>query len=176
MKIIPNINFNSVLQQIPNLEERNIAFDAMDDQSKRQEIAWDCLQLILSGKISGSFREYWSDSLHDIGTLDSKDFQKILNDNLPNCKVCARGGMMLSMIRLGNSINSDCDSKYDGDRSIIKGFDMDSFENMELEYENNHYVHPYEKHTTDKLANICCNVIVNGNFNTEDKTDYLILN
>ena len=32
---------------------------------------------------------------------------------------------------------------------------------------------PYPKRTWEKLANICCNVISNGNFNKEDKTDYL---
>lgn len=45
---------------------------------------------------------------------------------------------------------------------------------MENEYESSYYDHPYKSHTEEKLANICYNVLVNGNFNTDDDTDYLV--
>ena len=120
------------------------------------------------------FYEYWSFALSCIKIIDSKKFQKELVNNLPKCEVCIRGGMMLSQIRLGNELHCNIDNIHKGDFKIIKGFSMDSFYKMEEEYEHSTYKHPYERHTSWKLANICCNVLVNGDFNTEDKTDYLI--
>jgi hypothetical protein len=82
--------------------------------------------------------------------------------------------MMLSQIRLGNHISSNNDHRSRGNSEIIKGFDMVAFKNMELEYEHSYFNHPYESNTNEKLANICCNIIVNDNFNKKDDTDYLI--
>jgi hypothetical protein len=81
--------------------------------------------------------------------------------------------MMLSQIRLGNTISHRDEHRIEGSEDILKGFDMSSFEDMENEYEYDDYSHPYERRTTEKLQNICLNVIVNGDFNTEDYTDYL---
>lgn len=177
-KIIPNITFESVLAKIPNIEERNQVFNKMNMQSKRLEIAWDCLQLIISGKIVGSLGWYWDDDLFNIrrSCTNAKQFQhRLLNINEPKCEVCARGGMMLSQIRLGNLLHPNTKYIPQGDEAIIKGFTIQDFRNMEGEYERNKYNHPYENNTTEKLANICCNILVNGNFRARDKTNYLII-
>lgn len=81
--------------------------------------------------------------------------------------------MMLSQIRLGNEIHPDDDSKMDGSRKNLKGFNMIAFNEMEEEYEANTFSHPYNNNTLQKMANICCNVISNGNFNPKDRADYL---
>jgi hypothetical protein len=173
MQIIPNITFKSVLQPIQNIEERNEYFNWLNDEGKRLEIAWDCLQLIVNNIVNGSYCQYWSNSLNTIKTKDSKEFQEILNNELPKCYVCGRGGLMLSQIRLGNSICSDSFYRSDGNFDNIKGFDLSTFKLIEKEYEDIEFNHPYDKHTTEKLANIMCNILVNGNFNTQDKTNYL---
>jgi len=190
MKIIPNITYKSVLQGIKNIKERNKAFDALDEQSQRMEIAWDTLQLITSNKVKGSNGSYWDRALLNLqvdiideiedGMISkeegSKEFQKTLIKKLPeSCKVCARGGVMLSLIRLGNKISPTESCADNGDRDTIRAFDMDSMYNMESEYEKSSYKHPYCHNSTEKLANIYCNVLVNGFFNTKDKSNYLII-
>lgn len=195
------IKYKSVLSRIKNIEKRNIAFDALSDEDKRKEVAWDALQLILNDNIKGSlitdkFR-YWSSNLTDIDGVDSKDFQLKLVKKLPErCNVCARGAVMLSCIRLGNSIDAGSYSRTNGldsmDKSIAKGFSTESLLLMERVYENSpigDYEHlPYVKGSdltcnsikvreqrTKLLANILCNVIVNGYFNIDDCGNYLIL-
>lgn len=190
MKIIPNIKYKSVLQGIKNIKERNKAFDALDEQSQRMEIAWDTLQLITSNKVEGSIGSYWDRGLLNLqgdirdevddGIISeekgSKEFQETLIKKLPeSCKVCARGGVMLSLIRLGNKISPIEFHAPKGDRDIIRAFDMDSMYAMESEYERSNYNHPYLHNSTEKLANIYCNVLVNGFFNTKDKSNYLIV-
>ena len=165
-----NIPFKSRLQCIVDIQERNNIFDSLSDEDKRKEIAYDLLYLILSGIVSGSCRKYWSDNLISI---ESSNLQIPFTTNLPRCEVCARGGMMLAQIRLGNHINSEGDCRYDGGIDNLKGFSMESFIDMESEYEYDSYCTPYKHNTTRKLANITCNVIHNGDFNTDDKTDYL---
>lgn len=173
-----NITFKSVLQPIKNIEERNQYFEELSDEGKRLEIAWDCLQLILANKIKASEGcYYWNHYLSKIrGKIDtSKEFQIELIKILPkDCKVCVRGGMMLSQIRLGNKISPKSDNVMEGSIDNIRGFTFNDFIIMEKEYEFSKYNHPYISSTSEKLANICCNILVNGNFNTEDKTDYLI--
>ncbi len=168
-----NKTFVSKLEAIKNIEERNTAFESLSDEDKRKEIAYDCFILTLSGKIQGSAGCYWSPKLEKIKARTAKAFQEKLVNDLPECKVCARGGMMLSQIRLGNSISHRDDERVEGSEEILKGFDIISFLDMENEYEREYYNHPYESRTTEKLQNICLNVIVNGDFNTKDNTDYL---
>ena len=167
------LEFRSQLQSIRSIAKRNLAFEGLSDEDKRKEIAYDCLKLTLQGKVRGAYNSYWSSSLDCIKEPDSKKFQKLLVDDLPECAVCVRGGMMLSQIRLGNSLSTNSHSYYKGDYENIKGFTFDSFIKMEDEYENLHYHHPYNTDTTEKLQNICLNVIHNGDFDVDDATDYV---
>ena len=166
--------YKSQLTHITDIEARNKAFNALSKSDKRKEIALDCLNLTLSGKIKAAIGEYWSHELECINPKNAKLFQFELVNNLPECQVCARGGMMLSQIRLGNSISPKNEDRMDGEnQKLLKGFTYESFEKMESEYEWSHYKHPYYHRTTQKLQNICLNVIYNGDFKPEDKTDYL---
>jgi len=173
----PNITFKSLLQPIKDIQKRNKYFDYLDDEGKRLEIAWDMLQLLVNEKLEaiGVAVAYWSSwfktGIEELS--DSKSIQKYLCEELPTCRVCARGGLMISQLRLGNSINYNyhIDS---GRPEFIKGFIIEDFVHMENEYERGKYEHPYYNGSTEKLMNICCNILVNGNFNIDDKTDYLI--
>jgi len=176
MKIIPQIKFTSVLQKIRNLEKRNKAFHELTDEGKRLEIAWDCLQLVVRGMISAG-RNYWDGAIEVFAdnAKNAKIFQQRLNNLPKGCEVCQRGGLMLSQIRLGNSIDPRKDGDYcDGNYKNIKGFNTDDFKIMEdiyMGWENAGM--PHQHSTNAMLANICCNILVNGNFNPKDKTDYL---
>lgn len=174
----PNIEYVSVLDGIKDIEERNKAFDALDKQSKRLEIAWDALQLLSKKYITPSFGHYWGDKLTDIQlkSLHSTEFQQRLNkpSSFKGCSVCARGAIMLSLIRIGNNISPNGYAVDKGHNDNIKGFSMKSMLRMEGEYEHCHYDHPYRNNTKEKLMNILCNVLVNGDFNPKDKTNYLI--
>lgn len=172
MKIIPQINYKSVLANIKNIGKRNKVFNSLDKQSQRLEIAWEALQLSLMPIVLPSNGCYWSDPLIAIHG-DSKTLQKILVTKLPPCQVCERGLIMLAQIRLGNDIDSDDNSRDDGSSKNLKGFPLASMMEMESEYESSFYDHPYYRHSKEKMANICCNILVNGNFKTKDKTDYL---
>lgn len=179
-KITPQINFKSYLQGIKDIEKRNKAFHKLTDEEKRLEIAWDSLLLIMEGSIRpagfGKNSCYWDKKLFKATeNLSSKELQKTLIERPKSqkCTVCERGITMLSTIRLGNSIDGFDNDRENGHEDNIQGFIKQDFYNMEKEYEHSYYSHPYKNNTLEKMANICCNVLVNGNFNTEDKTDYL---
>ena len=174
MKIIANITYESVLSEITDTEQRNQVFNNLDRQSQRMEIAWDALQLITSGKVKACDGDYWSDSLLNIKG-NSKELQNVLVNKLPECEVCARGLMMLSQIRLGNDIDSNDTFRYDGGRTNMKGFSYSSYIKMEMEYEHSNFTTFYKSRSEEKLANICCNILVNGNFNSKDKFNYLTI-
>jgi len=170
------ITYKSVLNNL-TLKNRNKAFNKLNDKTQRLEIAWDALNLVLNGSIKPNTNTYWSKDLKNIKG-DSKMLQKTLNSKKfykeNSCEVCQRGLMMVSQIRLGNSIDSEDIYKNDGHKNNIKGFSIKSFTKMEEEYENCNFNHPYFDKTKEKLANICCNIIVNGDFNIKDRTDYLL--
>ena len=172
-----NITYKSVLTEFTDIKERNVAFNNLDEQSQRLEIAWDALQLVLNDKVRAADGSYWGYTLSSKTiNLNAEDTQNYLLKKLNRitCTVCQRGLMMVSQIRLGNELCHDNDSRLDsGTEDNIKGFSLDDFEAMEQEYECNLFEHPYNVRTDEKLANICCNVLVNGNFNTKDRTDYL---
>lgn len=186
------VKYKSKLSSLTSIDKRNALFDSLSDEDKRKEIAWDGLQLLINETVRGSISadnfRYWSNNLECTFASDSKDFQLKLN-NLNNlttsCHVCARGAIMLSSIRLGNSISPDNPHKSRGigynNESLAKGFSVISLLTMEEVYENdsrdyNHYPYSYdtEKDTkTKRLINMLCNVIVNGDFDEEDLTDYI---
>lgn len=177
MTIIPNITYKSVLQPIKNIEKRNKAFHELSDEGKRLEIAWDLLQLVVGKKIGANRCGYWNNKLlrKRNSSKDSKELQEKLLYTNAQCTVCQRGGIMLSTIRLGNKLGPDVSHISDGEKDILEGFDMVSMYMMEDEYEGGTYSHPYKIRTREKIANICCNILVNGDFNTLDTSNYLII-
>jgi hypothetical protein len=177
-RFVPNITFKSVLSGYRSTEKRNEHFESLSNEGKRLEIAWDMLQLVMSGSVSASRpkKHYWSWELHDrtSSCTSSADLQQRLVKGLPeDCSVCARGLTMLSQIRLSNSVDPSDNRKTYGDFNNLRGFDMTQMEEMEMEYENGEFGHPHDTNSVEKLANIACNVLVNGRFNTKDRTDYL---
>ena len=176
--IVPQINYKSVLARYKDIAKKNAHFDSLTDEGKRLEIAWDALQLVLQG-IRPAEGHYWNSKLQ-ILALVAKDSaglcQSLNNVDIPKCSVCQRGLMMMSQIRIGNKISPtlyDVTHLSQGSISTVRGFRMMDMFAMEEEYENNAYHHPHKSRTKEKLANICCNVLVNGNFNVSDRTDYI---
>lgn len=177
MKIIPQLEYTSVLKKFKNISERNEAFNMLDKQSQRLEIAWDALNLVTDGMLRASSGSYWHGKINGLareGSLSPEAFQQeLLNpETLSGCFVCQRGLLMVSQIRLSNGLAPSNEVRM-GRESSIKGFSYDDFLCMENEYELSKYGHPYKTNTNEKLANICCNVLINGNFDPEDNTNYL---
>jgi hypothetical protein len=170
------IEYKSKFSRIKNIEKRNKAFNNLSDEDKRKEIAWDALQLVLNDTVKPANGYYWSPNIYNIRLSlnigDSKGLQEALL-NVPECSVCARGAVMLSQIRLGNELAPEIAHIDRGGSYILKGFSIYSMEEMEREYEHSDYYHPYICNTKEKLVNILCNVIANGDFNNEDNTDYI---
>jgi hypothetical protein len=178
-KLTNNIPFKSKLERYKDIEKRNKTFDELTNEEKRKEIAYEGLKMVMKGTLKASWGCYWDGDLHNIADdcRDSKQLQEKLL-NIPkslNCQVCQRGLMMISQIRLNNNISPSTNDKENGAIGIIKGFRFRDFQNMEKEFERNYYSHPYSNNTNEKLANICCNVIQNGNFSVEDKRDFLTI-
>ncbi len=168
------IDYKSKLVRFTNIDNRNKAFNLLSKEDQRREIAWDCLGLILKKKIKAAKGKYWSNNLSQkVDKCKNPPQLQAMVLNVPKCEVCARGGMMLSQIRLSNTLSPHGSEIYKGNKSNIKGFSFKVFEDMEREYEYSYYYHPYGSRTTQKLANICCNIIKNGNFKPTDLTDYL---
>lgn len=178
-----NIPFKSKLSRFSNTKNRNKKFHSLTNKEKRREIAFDALSLILVGKIDNQTNGYWEGYLKGLKrNWDNKiNTPEALQEavlNIPpgeTCSVCERGAIMLSTIRLGNTVEPDDDYMDDGSANNIQGFSMIDMRNMEKEYEDNAFNHEYYSHTLRKMANILCNVIKNGNFKTGDTTDYLVL-
>ena len=181
----PNIVFKSLLKGISSIAERNKIFNSLSEEGQRLEIAWDCLQLLMEDKVKPSIGWYWDPAMRDeYASSTSKQIFRKFN-NIKDCEVCARGAVMLSQIRLGNKIGeenvpSTCARKgvmYDtiqGNEVSLTAFSIDSLKWMEQEYENGHFNHPFETNSKEKLMNIMCNILVNGDFNKSDKKNYLI--
>lgn len=173
--------YKSKLSHIKDIKERNNVFNnELNDEDKRKEIAWDSLQLLLVGSIAANKCGYWDSDWYNNGvfSMGAEDLQNYMLNLKPqqNCEVCARGAMMLSQVRLGNEISKDISNNIDmGDEKVLKGFNMRAFSAMEDIYERNYSGFPHTKRTKEMLANICCNVITNGDFDTGDTTDYLKL-
>lgn len=171
-----NINYRSVLDKYKTIRERNDAFNALDPQSQRLEIAWDALKLVVAGSIQASNGCYWSTSLQSVEG-SSKELQKVFNTKKffkqASCEVCQRGAVMLSQIRLGNSISSEDEDRDMGTDDNTKGFGLASLYNMEAEYERSAFNHPYHMNSQEKLANIFCNVLINGDFKKSDRKNYI---
>lgn len=180
--IVPQITFKSLLDPITDIDKRNKKFASLSAEGKRLEIAWEALKLVTSGIAAPAGENgrsfYWDHRLKETfnRTASSKELQEEFL-NLQSCTVCERGILTLSRIRLGNGIDP-CKYSVFGisegyEIKARDGFSYLSFEQMEKEYERSFYCHPYNSNTSKKMANILCNVLVNGDFNTEDKTDYL---
>ncbi len=173
------IPFKSVLAKVKDIEKRNALFNHLTNEDKRKEAAFDALNLILNGPLKASKNgEYWGRGFKSkIRKLKTpEELQCFLNEKLNSCKVCQRGLMMISLIRLGNTISpKDCDIDS-GNKANIRGFSIKSFEEMEISYEGWDWREkPYSNNTEQTLINNCCNVIANGDFNVDDNTDYLTL-
>lgn len=187
---LDKVPYKSVLYRYKNIEKRNIAFNKLNAETMRKEIAYDALQLTLTQRLIPSDGCYWGYKLVEIkndGKIrTAKVFQERLLNLPQNCEVCARGAMMVSQIRLGNELHACNDNVAKGDESNIKGFSMVSFTNMEKYYE-------YRKESTFndttrlsygemyyalerrkyRLINIFLNVLTNGDFNDNVEIDYI---
>lgn len=176
---VPNVTYKSVLSKYRNIKKRNEVFNNLDDETKRREIAFDALKLLLNEKIipAGGFtngnyalRAYFGPKLVQ-KLQDITDSEKMQEEvlNLPDeCSVCARGAMMLSTIRLGNELAVDDEKGITmgdiamGTRKTRKGFDVHAFEAMENMYEQSNT--PYPLRSRYSLMNILCNVVKNGDY------------
>lgn len=184
--------FKSKLDPFRTITERNKVFHTLNAAEQRQEIAYDLLTLILLGHVTSGQWTYWEGNYLDERSYcnTAEDLHVYFNQiELRNakCEVCARGGMMLSQIRLGNTLTVDTCGIGNGDAKTIVGFTYQEYHDMESLYEGytqrntfngteyNTWIadHPYSERTTERLANICLNVIVNGVFDEEDFTDYV---
>jgi len=135
-----NILYKSKLD-IKDIKERNKAFEALSDEDKRKEIVFDSLKLILEERklrATESATGYWNfgaSSLVENYNSSEQLQNALLNLNIPNCEVCARGAVMLSQIRLGNSLCANDNGITDGESGAVRGFNMLSMRLMELVYE-----------------------------------------
>lgn len=190
--IVPQITFKSLLDPIKDIDKRNKKFASLSNEGKRLEIAWEGLKLIIAGMVTpsgirttGGSRAvaFWDENLKRIADKKGKNSKALQQAFLaiPECEVCERGLLTLSKIRIGSavliderSLTRDLISTECGDNPISRdGFDLSSLELMEAEYESREFKHPYNNRTIEKMANILCNVLVNGDFDIYDKTDYL---
>lgn len=169
------LKFNSKLAGFRSIARRNKAFDSLTGRQQRQEIAWDALQLLMKGKVKPHPHGYWDTRLQRVKGKTPEEFQQNLiavTEEKP-CMVCARGLLMLSQIRVGNTIDKTDDCRDKGSYHNVKGFEINDFYHMESDYEQDSYLHPYHRRTKEKLANMCINIIKNGNFDINDSRDYI---
>jgi hypothetical protein len=177
------IPYKSKLSGIRSLTERNKKFHKLSPRSQRQEIALDALKLLKAKKIKAAGKQnflglkeswYWSTNMMLLReeSKTPEELQKKLCNLPTGCSVCARGGMMLSQIRLGNKVKP-IEGIDSGRYGRIKAFKLSDFREMEDLYEHGSYSSEFKNNSKKMLANIFCNVISNGNFIRKDNTNYL---
>lgn len=172
------IPFKSKLKAFRNIQNRNKAFNKLSKKEQRQEIAYDALMLVVNRKIIPHTGDYWDYKFNNITAKTPEKFQEKLLKVPRGCQVCQRGLCMLSQIRLSNTLSPDEYQVNQGRTAILKGFTMRSFHAMENAFElwNKRGVYQHTSlNTKERSANICCNVIANGDFEKKDKTNYLVL-
>lgn len=184
--------YKTKLKRIKNIARRNKKFESLKPSEQRMEIALDIITSLNDEVIIASDRsEYWSPFLIHIGVNASnpEDLQKKLL-NLPkvkdtndhsgyhggqqSCRVCARGAMMLSTIRLGNTLDPREGDLPSGNSDNQKYFDYYEFKDMESVFES-HFEGYYDSNTDECLANIFLQIIFNNGkeYNPNDLNDYL---
>lgn len=94
------------------LEESNAKFNALPPKQQMVQIAKDILAQQAAGKFEAKGGEYTglADNMSMALAIDrsgKKTIQEFLTIDPPVCTVCARGAMMLSRVRLGNSVDQD---------------------------------------------------------------------
>lgn len=172
------IPFKSKLTK-KTIELNNEAFEKFSKTQQRKEIAYDALMLIVKGIATTLSGGYWGEDLHNIkdASLSSSAFQcNLLKiDEKTNCSVCQKGLMMLSQIRLSNSLHPADSGITNGSHKGRKGFSENAFDQMEEDFEGwSRAINTTYKPGSSKLqANICCNVIANGDYKPKDETDYI---
>lgn len=188
--IVPQITFKSLLDPIKDIDKRNKKFASLSNEGKRLEIAWEGLKLIIAGMVTPSGIRttdgsravaFWDENLKRIAEKKRENSRALQQAFLAisECEVCERGLITLAKIRIGSAVLIDerdlfLLSTERGDNPTSRdGFDLSSLELMEAEYETREFKHPYNNRTIKKMANILCNVLVNGDFDIYDKTDYL---
>lgn len=170
--------YKSKLSNIKDINQKNKKFESLSLPDQRKEIALDVLMLINNESIFSSNGSYIESDDVNIGIFDSEQAFKSFNDNQylkeNDCRVCARGAMMLSTIRLGNTISPEFDCDFDcGSIENQKYFTLGEFLEMEEIYENRNRFN-YRHNTIEMLANIFLNVIYETDLTNRKKyKDYL---
>lgn len=178
------------------IKEKNVQFKAMCAEDQRREIALDALKIMDHELIRPQSGVYWSRGLYTITDgMSAEALCKFLNEDLyedenKGCDVCAKGATMISMIRLGNTLDGhdgfrdgsateDTDVDYFG----FTQFEMDrieqAFEGWELtdlgmELNEEYDPYPIDYRGSDyRLRNIYLNILKHGAFKMDDHTDYV---
>jgi hypothetical protein len=160
------------------LKVRNEKFRKMSTSQKNIEVALDCLTMLNMGNIVSQYRreaKYWSESLRDkldISSISKKEMDSRQEEALcaTQCDVCQIGAVMLSKVRLGRQIKTQCACNIESGRNMR---DRDGLGGIENSYENRTDL-PYTRRTPQRMANNFLNVIYNnGEYDANDETDYL---
>lgn len=165
-----------------SIKRNNETFHSLDRDSQKKEIALDVLSMIASDTMVGSHDSYWDTILYKNAKkiTSASKLQKELR-NVESCSVCARGAMMLSTIRVGNKLKYTYGEEglIDGNNHTQKHFDYGEYSDMENVYEDyantrQEYDIPYDRQSTECLANIFLQVMHTGTFVIgEANEDYL---
>jgi len=176
-----NIPFKSKLSRYKNIKNRNKAYDKMDPEQQRREIAYDVIKSVLSGSYIPRLKSGYIGSNLRLKMYREEDpaaFQMLAIEAEP-CKVCAIGGVMLSMIKLGNKFSCEDHGWNNGgaEDEKLTGFKNDDLTVLEDVFEgwDNHKhktgLDPYNANKT--IINMMLNVIVNGKFLKTDTSNYI---
>ena len=180
------LRYRSQLKGIKDQKEKNETFHSLPIADRRREIALDALEMLHLEHISAAHGTYWTENLIDTAKSceTSIELQKNLLDKNTynsNCRVCVRGAMMLSTIRLGNKIDPLNRSLSSGCSNSQKHFTARMYHDMEDVYEGTYFFYtsedidilPYRLRSNENLANVFLQVVQTGAFKYDDRVDYL---
>lgn len=195
-KVLACIPFESALSRCRTISGRNKKFNALSNQDQHKEIAYEAIKLYLYDIYMPTGGTYWSDNIKwsvkekvDNET-DSKKLQagvlsvvKMRNErDIGRCEVCARGGLALSEILIGNNVSAahvfsdalDYVADGRGHNSVIS---MDTLSHAESAFEWGSGCDTMYKEFEDdaiRFVMIMCNIIVNGRFDEHETVNHAL--
>lgn len=126
--------------KIERIKKGNAEFEKLTPKQKFLAIIKDAKEQLALGRFKEKKGQYVDlDEKFDTNMTSEEMQLLMLSDHQPTCKVCARGAMMISRCRLGNSVDSETVFDMESD-TTIPGIPLNVQRVIESIFESKYYM------------------------------------
>lgn len=125
----------------------NKAFAKASPEEKRVIIAQDCIARIRAKQIIAKRGRFIGNYDEVLAPLKNKSLKSVLNVNIPECEVCAKGGLFLSYVGRVNDFKT-CridlgNSRYNNEHvKLLELFSLEQLSIIEIAFEGAKFITP----------------------------------